>query len=315
MIATFSSVIWTESCDLKSVSGWNEVSPREQKFLDSQTRLLFGAFSLLTQTATDLDRERAAIHLAVGPARTDREAMLRWATRVVPGESFPMVQPAGAVGLLPNTPLSWLSIKCGLRGEGGVWAGLAEAGFAALSSAMAALEAGAPEAIVMGVNDTDSPFVRDALQRGFPSVQAEGRAMAVALRLRPTLPGDDGLPGPRLLALDTSPADTPPGCLIERLLSQVGLAVSPDEIAVDAWYEGIGGRTDISDFGDRVLTPLPLLALHHLQGAGGDFLFSPGRVSPWALAQAPERAREVLKAILIGIPDGTILGLLVLFDG
>ena len=118
------------------------LEPRELRLFDRQGLLLLQALRRTEGSPAAFSRdERAAmpVHLAVGPARTELEVMRRWARRLSPGEPLPTVQPAAAVGLLPNTPLSLLSIHGDLTGEGAVWAGFSEAGFHALAGVTQAL--------------------------------------------------------------------------------------------------------------------------------------------------------------------------------
>lgn len=165
------------------------VQPRDRKFLDRQMLILTHLSHMFMSRWPDLDRDHIPVHLGLGPARTDLAALLRWGARIEPGTSLPMVQPAGAVGLLPNTPLSWLSLALHLRGEGAVWAGFIESGATALGQASALVAAGAPEALAIAVDCPDSYFVPSVLSQSGKNRDSSlpmpvPPETAVALRLR-----------------------------------------------------------------------------------------------------------------------------------
>jgi len=156
--------------DLDDWVAQQKVSPKDLKTADRQTLVLLRTLHGLLERNPTLDREVAAVPLAVGPARTNLDALERWAQRIVPGESFPLVQSGAAIGLLPNMPLSWVSIRQQWRGEGAVWAGFEEAGFEATVAAFEALQSGIPEAVVAVVSCPDKYFVPRALNdRGYHS--------------------------------------------------------------------------------------------------------------------------------------------------
>jgi hypothetical protein len=161
---------------------------KERRLADRQT-LLLGATAERFLATIDFARDRGAVQVAVGPARTDFEALQRWARRLEPGEALPMVQPAAAVGLLPNTPLAWISRRFHLTGEGSVWAGFSGAGAIALRAAIDAIGAGCPEALVLSISCPDPTFVPETyrkLQEPFPGGMSE---LGVALHVRPIMGG------------------------------------------------------------------------------------------------------------------------------
>ncbi len=184
--------VWGPVTDLEAWKAAQDVPARDLKVADRQTLLLWRTLDALLRGAPDLDRQRAAIHLAVGPARTDLEALVRWAGRIEPGEGLPLVSSAAAVGLLPNMPLSWVAIRQGWRGEGAVWAGFAEAGFQAVAAAVEAVAAGANEAVVAAVWCADGYFVPGAQARAGMAVSPTGGGaeIGVALRLAGHPPAD-----------------------------------------------------------------------------------------------------------------------------
>lgn len=175
------------------------IPPRDRKFLDRQMLLLTRLARMFTRHWSDLDSRTVPVHLGLGPARTDLTALLRWGGRVEPDAALPMIQPAGAVGLLPNTPLSWLSLAFHLHGEGAVWSGFVEAGATALIQAAALVEAGTPEALAIAVDCPDVTFVPAVLSHpAMAGDTASPRGLppetAVALRLRSGLAKDTARP-------------------------------------------------------------------------------------------------------------------------
>ncbi len=159
-------------------------SMREAKFADRQTLLLTRVVADLLAAQPTLDRERVPIQVAVGPARTDLDALVRWGERLADDEPLPMVQPASAVGLLPNTPLAWLAIRLGWRAEGVVWAGFAGAGHDALTAAVESIGIGtATRAVVAAVNSPDSWFVPAALAHNIVTPRGPLIEAGVALLL------------------------------------------------------------------------------------------------------------------------------------
>lgn len=277
------------SSELDNWRGWPDFTPKDLKFLDRQTALLYQTTrDLLTR---DFPRTSAAVHIAVGPARTELETMMRWANRITADEPLPMVQPAGAVGLLPNTPLSWLSIKLGLTGEGSVWAGFEEAGYAALSAARDALQLNVyDEALVAAVSSPHSYFVLDGFKRGFYAPVPPLTEVCVAFRLfspprdekSETTEDQENHKGhenqgshkqaelerlPRLIALEDFPAGTSVPKMLSALFSFLpeSEGISPNTAAVssfsaeEAVIDGLDERRDLSNhFGAAMPAALPL---------------------------------------------------------
>ncbi|MBF0501032.1 MAG: hypothetical protein HQM09_12915 [Candidatus Riflebacteria bacterium] len=257
---------------------WPDFTPKDLKFLDRQTALLYLTTHDLLANCPDLDRARSAVHAAVGPARTDPDAMYRWAARIPPdsaepvtqAQSLPMIQPAGAIGLLPNTPLSWLSIKLGLTGDCGVWAGFEDAGFAALSAARDAISCeAASQALVAAVSSPDNYFVLDGFKRGFHSPICAPVEIGVALHLRCTNSASGDV-SPRINALAAFPSGTSVETVLdiitkqslcdlhENSASQKTLLLTPLN-PQNAIIDGIDGRADLSGrIGASMPAALPL---------------------------------------------------------
>jgi hypothetical protein len=138
---------------------------RERKLADRQAILFF---RLLSQLKGFFHEERAKalpVFAAVGPAQTDVLGMREWATRVSPGSPMPMISPAAAISLLPNSPFTWTANRLGLRGESSVWSGFEEAGHAALFAAtLFSLETHAPS-LMMAVTCPHNYFVENTRHR------------------------------------------------------------------------------------------------------------------------------------------------------
>jgi hypothetical protein len=157
--------------DVESWAAGCSLPARSRKMADTQTLLLFRACSRLIEQNPGLNLGELPCSVAVGPARTDREALLAWSERLVEGEAWPMVSPAAAIGLLPNTPLSWMSIQLGLRGPGSVWSGWSSAGFHALEAGVLSRRPGASPALVAAADAPFNYFVLDSRRRaGLPDL-------------------------------------------------------------------------------------------------------------------------------------------------
>lgn len=160
------------------------LSPRDARRYDRQTLLLMQVLHLMEADAwLETQRENMPVQLAVGPAQTDLQALLRWSARVTEQEPLPMVQPAQAIGLLPNTPLSHLSIAFGLKGEPMVWAGLQEAGCRALASSLLLMnDENTDEVLCLAVSSPDNYFIRQVFDRKYVSPADQTFELAVAIR-------------------------------------------------------------------------------------------------------------------------------------
>ncbi len=161
-----------------------ELSPKDVRRFDRQTLLLMQVLRLLEVAARpEAQREILPVQLAVGPAQTDLQALLRWSARVAEDEPLPMVQPAQAIGLLPNSPLSHLSIAFGLRGEPMVWTGLQEAGCRALASSLSLMADEKIDGVLcLSVSSPDNYFVRQVFERNYVLPSDQTSEMAVAIR-------------------------------------------------------------------------------------------------------------------------------------
>ena len=161
------------------------LNPKEIRRFDRQSLLLLHVLHLAGVPGwPEPMRHQVPVQLAVGPAQTDLPALHRWGARVEPAEALPMVQPAQAIGLLPNTPLSHLSIACGLRGEASVWAGFADAGCRAVAAASLYLcDQSREQVLILAVSSPDNYFVRQVFERGFASPPEQMSEVAVALML------------------------------------------------------------------------------------------------------------------------------------
>lgn len=215
-----------EPASSSSLADGLELNPKDLKRFDRQSLLLMRLLRLAgVRDWSAEDRERIPVQTAVGPAQTDRDALVRWGRRVEPSEPLPMVQPAQAVSLLPNTPLSLVSIAFGLRGEGAVWAGFAEAGCRALLSGMTSiLDGRTDQALVLGVSSPDNYFVKQVWQRGFHSLQQPPCEVAVAILL-----GASDAPGRLCRVSQTAPEAFAPMAVHDsssRLISRLSPDVS-----------------------------------------------------------------------------------------
>lgn len=170
-----------------------DLSPKDLKRFDRQSLLLQQVLLLAGVRGWPPElRERIPVHVAVGPAQTDLQALRRWASRVDQTGPLPMVQPAQAVGLLPNTPLSLLSISHDLHGESGVWAGLAEAGCQALMAGVLSMTTdNIDQVLILAVSNPDNFFVRQVWRRGY--VPEPSAMLEVAVALRITRAPDEGV--------------------------------------------------------------------------------------------------------------------------
>ena len=163
------------------------ISIKELKTADYQTLLLFSLAKPFLEKLSPPLSDQAGIHLAVGPARTDLQEILRWSSRRKEGEVLPMVKPAQAISLLPNSPLSWLSKHLHLTGEGFVWVGLISGGLQALAAANEAIiDAPEPmEALVLAANCPSNYFVQDSFVRAGHTLPALTADTVCILRIRP----------------------------------------------------------------------------------------------------------------------------------
>jgi hypothetical protein len=198
---------WAAGCSLPA---------RSRKMADTQTLLLYRACSLLFEQNPGLNLHELPCTVAVGPARTDREALLAWSERLVSGEAWPMVSPAAAIGLLPNTPLSWMSIQLGLHGPGSVWSGWSSAGFHALASGILHVRQGSSPALVAAADAPLNYFVLDSRHRAnLPDLVAPVE-LGAALLL--------GASGPvEIACLQAYPRGTPRPEIFADLACQTGL--------------------------------------------------------------------------------------------
>ncbi len=248
--------------DLDSWGQQLKIPQKELKLADRQTLLLYRTILDLIEEYPDLDLKTAPVHVAVGPARTNLTQMQNWESRIAPSEPWPMIQPASAIGLLPNTPLSWVSIKLGLRGEGAVWAGFHEAGYFALCAGMEALQSGAGKVVVASVNSPENYFVKNTLQRAGLKARSSPIEMGVAILL------EVSNKTPQILFQETFA----PEASFEKVTSFYSerLKISPKEVENSTICEGIFGRNQVSEiWGDPMtaLFPFSLAMAEKLSGA------------------------------------------------
>lgn len=259
-----------------------DLALKELKFLDRQMVLLFRVVSRLFAKVPDFNHLDGGVQVAVGPGRTDIEALLSWAKRIQEAETFPTIQPALAVSLLHNTPLSWLSIKLRLTGDCGIWSGFSEAGFAAIEAAFLALCSGIPEVLVAAVNSPRNYFVETTLKRGlFPNVHPPVEIGVAQIFRR------EG-PGPELHALRVFPPESDLETIAATSVKSLARSVP------DPWpraiIEGFQQRFDVAKIvGDSMPCAMPLaIAL------AGEGFFGPG-----------------FHPVFVAAPDGHILYALV----
>ncbi|MBF0410126.1 MAG: hypothetical protein HQM10_22470 [Candidatus Riflebacteria bacterium] len=143
----------------------SQISHKDRKFFDRQALLLLGLLERTLENVSGIDKSSSALNFCVGPARTDLESMLKWASRISDDPMLPAVQPAFAVGLLPNSALSLASIQMNWTGEGNVWSGFAECGAGAIASACDYFSIKSRKAVVAAVNCTNNYFVHDTLEK------------------------------------------------------------------------------------------------------------------------------------------------------
>ncbi|MBI3039762.1 hypothetical protein HYY75_12085 [bacterium] len=193
------AALWSSAGNLKKTVGVEKLNPeisdlenwgnqlgipqKDLRLVDRQTMLLYRTVFDLLEGNPAFSRDSGAFHVAVGPARTNLPAMVKWANRIEPDSIWPMIQPAAAIGLLPNTPISWVSTKLGLRGEGAVWAGFTDAGHESLLAGISFLEETSNEAIVAGVNSPGNVFVESVVERDWYSAKFPPIEVGASLRL------------------------------------------------------------------------------------------------------------------------------------
>ncbi|MBF0544609.1 MAG: hypothetical protein HQM08_09255 [Candidatus Riflebacteria bacterium] len=153
---------------LRALSG---ISFKESKFFDHQGLIFLHVLKGLL-SKVQVNKTHSPLYLSVGPARTELETLISWAERIseseLSGEKlYPAVQPASAIGLLPNSALSMLSIQLKWHGEGNVFSGFSESGMAAIKSALEALYLGTDSALVSASSYAENHFVQKVMKRGF----------------------------------------------------------------------------------------------------------------------------------------------------
>lgn len=250
--------------DLDAWVAAQSLAKKDLKLADRQTLLLYRTLKTLLEEHQPLDRTQGPIHVAVGPAQSDVESMRSWAERIDGPGPYPMIQPAGAIGLLPNTPLSWVSIRLGLKGENSVWGGFAEAGFAAVFAGIRAVLQGSPASLVAAVTSPENYFVQSSIARSgisFPGALVE---MGVALLLsRESTPL-------RLKGIRFFPSDTPAETIFVTLAGES--LITRELLETQAVIDGCLDRRDISDsWGESLPAKLPFalgLATHGWFGSG-----------------------------------------------
>lgn len=154
--------------ELRAITGKFDVPAKALKFFDRPSALAFDCLSrlghYLTVPSTD-----TALFVAMGPTNASLEVFTNWSLTRGEFDPFPSMMASETVKLLPNVIMSNLSMNLGLGGENALFCGWAQAGAAALESAVEVL--GGPGASLAAVVSVSTPleyFNVDAYRRFMP---------------------------------------------------------------------------------------------------------------------------------------------------
>lgn len=194
---------------------------KQKKFFDRASILLYRALEPLLPRLSALPADEVGLFLAVGPNRGDLDFFVEWAERDRAEAPGPHAghRASDVVRLLPNLPVSNLSIPLSIRGGNAIFAGFSPAGAHALGAALARLREGTLRAaLVAAVSSPHNYFNMDSFRRFLPDVPSARPPAEGAAALLLGAPGEPA-PGARRIGriAELSPA---PGAAAERLLAR-----------------------------------------------------------------------------------------------
>ena len=264
--------------DLTEWFARQNLAHKDRKLADRQAMMFYRLFTGVSRepSPAPVDAAEIPVFAAVGPTQTDEQRMLEWARRAATAPELPMISPAAAVSLLPNSPYTWTANRLGLQGESSVWAGFSEAGHAALLAAWVAVRSGSPEALVLAVNCPHNYFITSARERGREGSAGPPREGGICLHLSTTArPDSTEIVAVQVFSPDASLASV---CEVaQRQIASVapGADVGGDVSAdvtggLSCWVEGVDQRRDLSEMVGNLLCAIVPAGIARVCSQGPD---------------------------------------------